>query len=300
MKPNRDEIEHFLSQMYGGFGGVIELAWSPADQDAIICADHYSHDKLDKFVEHAVELNADRANIYFTPAVLRADTVGRAHDDDVAEVRFLWTDLDSAEAMDAPAKRYTVCEPTASVLTRASPDQRMHCYWLLDQPLAGGAEARRLNRRVTAHMFGDMSCTNPARVLRLPGTVRWPTEEKPIGPHHLEPWFYGESLNVYTAEEIEAAFPVVKEARGRRDYGLVSGSGTDWDTFLAQPIKEGERNGKLFRLTGKLLSKNLSPHLVAEIVQAVNAYHCTPELDEDEVDVLVDSCCAVARRKVAG
>ena len=299
MRPDKAAIEHFLFQMYQPFCGVIELAWSLPGRDAISHAEHYPHAELDELVEHAATLNANRANIYYTPAILRTDVAGRAHDDDVTEVRFLWTDLDSTEAMRAPANKYGCCEPTILVVTRASPTQRMHLYWLLVEPVCVGSEVKRLNKRIAAHMLGDMVCTNPSRVLRLPGTVRWPTEDKPIGPHVLEPWFYGEALNVYTAEEIEAVFPAVKDANGRRDYGLVNGSGTDWDSFLAGPLKEGKRNDALFRLTGKLLSKNLSPHLVAEIVQAVNAYHCTPPLDEGEVDTLVDSCCKTILRKVA-
>ncbi len=300
MTPDKDVIEHFLFQMYDDFDGVIELAWSTNSRGAITESLHYPFDKFADMVEQAVIVNDAGDNCYFTPAVLRAGTSSRAHNDDVAEARFLWVDLDSADAMRAPAKRYGPCTPTASTLTRASPDQRMHLYWRLAEPISVGQEVTRLNRRIAAHMFGDMNCTNPARVLRLPGTVRWPTEDKPIGPHVLEPWFYGESLNVYTAEEIEAAFPVAKDVRGRRDYGLASGSGTDWDTFLDEPIEEGERNAKLFQLTGKLLSKNLSPHLVYELILAVNAHHCTTGLSEDEVDTLVDSCCKTELQKRAG
>ena len=101
MTPDKDAIEHFLFQMYAPFGGVIELAWSLPGQDAISHAEHYPHNKPDEFVGHAATLNAGGHNIYFTPAILGADVTGRAHDDDVTEVRCLWTDLDSTEAMRA-------------------------------------------------------------------------------------------------------------------------------------------------------------------------------------------------------
>lgn len=44
----------------------------------------------------------------------------------------------------------------------------IHCYWLLDEPMAPGPW-RELQARLIAHAGGDKQCKNPSRLMRLPG-----------------------------------------------------------------------------------------------------------------------------------
>jgi hypothetical protein len=60
------------------------------------------------------------------------------------------------------------------------------------------------------------------------------------------------------------------------------------------PIAEGARNDSLARLTGYLLRRRPAPHVVLELVRAVNQARCTPPLSDEEVVRTVDS---IARRE---
>ncbi len=301
MQADRDMIEQFLTRLYdAGPEGVIELAWSKPGQDAITNAEHFPRNAPVLFSELAACLNAEEQNVYFTPALLRPGVQGRARDDDVIELPALWADLDTPEAMRAPAQRYGTCEPTCSIMTRPTPDVRLHYYWKLAEPMIGdGAkfEGKRYNQRIAAHMFGDRASVNPSRLLRVPGTVRWPTESKPVGPHLLSPWWFGESLHTYTLAEIEAAFP---PARHGRDYGIGEGrTPTEaWVSIADNGAHKGARNTTAASLCGYLLRRGVSPDVLWPLLSAWNADRCNPPLDEGELHTVFESICEreLARR----
>ncbi len=293
MQPDPDAVVTFLARLYDTDHNLErELSWSDPGQDAIIHAERFSADDPMGFAERAVDINAAGCNTYFTPALLEPGGSGRAKDSDVAALPVLWADLDTADALRAPAKRYGVCEPTCSVMTRPPADVRLHYYWRLAEPIFGAAasEARRLNRRIAAHMYGDLACCNPARVLRIPHTVRHPTEDKPIGPHLLGVCWFGESLHTYTPDKIEAAFPI---SAGARDYG-VNGNSTpkeEWIAIANNGAKEGERNQTAARLFGYLLRRGVYPEVAWPLVSSWNSDHCDPPLDEDELERVFHSIC---------
>ena len=288
MQPDPDAIVTFLTRLHDVDHNLErELAWSDPGQDVICHGERFAADDPVGFAARAAELNRAGCNVYFTPALLELGGRGRAKDNDVAAVGALWADLDTADAMRAPAKRYGVREPTCSVMTRPTPDVRLHYYWRLAEPIIGAAasEARRLNRQIAAHMYGDLACCNPARLLRVPGTVRHQTEDKPIGPYLFRVCWFGESLHTYTPTEIEAAFPVV--AGTGRDYGVMAfGSSTpvaEWVTRIANGAEDGGRNVAASRLIGHLLHYQLHPEIAWALVSVWNEARCCPPLDEDEL-----------------
>jgi putative DNA primase/helicase len=67
-----------------------------------------------------------------------------------------------------------------------------------------------------------------------------------------------------------------------------------WVALVRGPIAEGARNDSLARLTGYLLRRRPAPHVVLELVRAVNQARCTPPLSDEEVVRTVDS---IARRE---
>jgi hypothetical protein len=69
----------------------------------------------------------------------------------------------------------------------------------------------------------------------------------------------------------------------------------EWVALLRGPITKGARNDSLARLAGYLLRRRPAPHVVLQLVRAVNQARCTPPLPEDEVERTVDS---IARREL--
>ena len=54
-------------------------------------------------------------------------------------------------------------------------------------------------------------------------------------------------------------------------------------------IPEGERNNTITHLTGRLLRGYIPAALTLDLVLAYNAVHCSPPLDDDEVEAIVNS-----------
>jgi hypothetical protein len=70
----------------------------------------------------------------------------------------------------------------------------------------------------------------------------------------------------------------------------------EWATLVRGPIAAGTRNDSLARLAGYLLRCRPAPHVVLELVRAVNQARCTPPLSDEEIVRTVDS---IARRELA-
>ena len=300
MQANPEITIAFLTRMYSGWSNLErELAWSDSGQDAICNAEKFAANDVDGFAQRAAQLSDAGANVYFTPALFDAGHAGRGKDAHVAMISVLWADLDSAEALKAPAKRYGACSPTCSVMTRPTPDVRLHYYWRLSDPIHGKpeSEGRRLMERIAAKLCADQTVTNPARLLRVPGTVRHPTPEKPIGPYLFDVCYFGDSIATYTRAEIEAAFPPVN-GRGL-DYGV--GNGTtpeEWAELYGSACLEGTRNVTATKLFGYLLRK-LGQDGAWVAFQHWNECVVRPPLGDKELWSICDSICgaeAASRR----
>ncbi len=304
MQPDPDAITTFLSRLYDTDHNLErELAWSDPGEDAICHGERFAVDDPAGFADRAAKLNLDGCNTYFTPALLEPGGRGRARDEDVAAIPVLWTDLDTPAAVRAPAKQFGVCEPTCSVMTRPPPGTRLHYYFKLAEPMFGvGArtEGKRLNQRIAAHMFGDPTCCNPARLLRVPGTVRWQTADKPVGPYIFGVCWFGEGLNTYTPGAIEAAFPIT--AGAHRDYGVNGSSFTpteEWVALIADGASKGERNTTATRFIGYLLRADIHEDIAWALTELWNNA-CQPPMDEDRLLRTFDSIhAAELRRRIA-
>jgi len=83
-----------------------------------------------------------------------------------------------------------------------------HCYWLLDQPLPPD-EWRALTAQLIAYCKSDSNCSNPSRVMRLPGFAY--IDKKTGKPTGTIAEILHESNNRYSAAEIEARLPAVEQ-----------------------------------------------------------------------------------------
>lgn len=124
-------------------------------------------------------------NFYVQVASVRAGE-RRGGLDSLDCARALWVDIDGSAAIghiETLRQRIAAArihQPTAIV--RTSP-KGWHCYWALDDPFAladpvAQARFRRVLYGLAQRLGGDLRATDPARVLRPPGTVNRPSAEK--------------------------------------------------------------------------------------------------------------------------
>jgi hypothetical protein len=137
---------------------------------------------IDEAASYAAEINsAPGCNVYFTPALLSDSTPAslyRSSAKDVTATFYVWADLDDAGAAERAAKiAGTTALPSAVVTTGRHPHTRQQLYFLLDEPLTDHDTIRALNSAACITFGGDPSVVNPARIMRLGGTVAWPTKD---------------------------------------------------------------------------------------------------------------------------
>ncbi len=91
----------------------------------------------------------------------------------------LFVDCDSPEAI-AALEQF---EPRPTVIVHSG--RGRHAYWQLSAPL-GAEDIRRGNRRLAHHLGADMVATDPARILRPPGTLNHKSSPVPVVCEHLD------------------------------------------------------------------------------------------------------------------
>lgn len=175
------QAQQFFEQLYGGQEGVLELrALEPGDskpreRDFIALRDgRIDAGRVESFIQTCA---AKKWNAYFGVA-LRAQ----------ASIKDRKGDLDHCQSLtalfvDADYKREGEAETRGKIAALPVPPSLMvstggglHVYWLLSRPLLlktadGLAQARQLLQSVAKHAdVVDQSVSEPARVLRIPGT----------------------------------------------------------------------------------------------------------------------------------
>jgi putative DNA primase/helicase len=163
----------------------IEIAWAdPKTGNAVNRAHIFSAFDLEKAAAFAYNKNAGGNNVYIAPA-LRAGThkSGRASGEDIITARYAWCEYDGkgdAERVYALCKANTLW-PAIVVTTGTIPDQRNHLYFEIDGvPTPAGLTAMGAGLK---KLFGTDAVHNADRVLRLAGTINWPSPTK-MGPEY--------------------------------------------------------------------------------------------------------------------
>jgi len=129
-------------------------------------------------VDYAVSMNREGQNVYVgvNPRKKSTSRKGSASDTDVEIAFFQFADLDKKEAVDN-ARGDLPVKPSLVVITGTVPNNRPHLYWELEEPVLNMAAWTERQRGIAAALKGD-AVINPSRIMRLAGTVNWPTQDK--------------------------------------------------------------------------------------------------------------------------
>ena len=79
--------------------------------------------------------------------------------------------------------------------------------WRLEEPVRDAATCRQQNANLAKALGGDPSVVNAGRVLRLGGSIAWPTKEGRVTERTQFLDFQDGRPNTYFAEQIARAFP---------------------------------------------------------------------------------------------
>jgi hypothetical protein len=132
---------------------------------------------------NADELAADSAagdSLYVV--IGNADTcTGKAiRDADITSLPALFAEWDTGTAAEQQQALDASGLPEPSMLVHTG-GKSLHAYWLLDEPISP-EQWKLATRRLIAHTGADPQCSNPSRVMRLPGSTYYDKKTgKPTG-----------------------------------------------------------------------------------------------------------------------
>lgn len=160
----------------------------------------------------------------------------------------------------------------------------LHLYWLLKEPIdlqaPGEAErAKGLLRRLALALAGDLVAAEPARILRVPGTVN--QKYDPARAVLIEAF---DAERCYNTGDFDDLLPPEPETNG------------DGPFALPQKIEAGGRNDTLYRLARSCRAKEMSAPAILAALREENRTRCVPPLSEKEVEQIAHHAATQADR----
>lgn len=180
-RPSREAMHRHVELLFGDArSGLIELSWLRQDSRGKRGARLFELDEFDELVEQALAWNDQGRNVYIGATLKRKDAPRQkaTSDDDAMEAWSVWADFDEPGAATFAAERIRDHGrvPTALVTTGTVPHDRCHMWWRLEEPIADMAQVSELVSKLAAALGGDAKVSNPGRIMRLAGSIAWPTK----------------------------------------------------------------------------------------------------------------------------
>lgn len=269
---------------------------------------------LDDAVEWAVNLNRLNRNIYVTRNPIRASYTGAATDADIVAAFFLWADCDDITSAEN-VKRFDGPKWSASVTTGKVPTTRAHAYWSLQEPCYDLAAWRAMQAAIAQHFASDASVINPARIMRLAGTITHPSTQKRARGYIPElatmRTTYKDAREPVTLEQMARVFgdaaprmtlsqmatPKGPAPSGGASFNIDTGGSLgpslNREQLAIQALSGTEWHNAVIRLVASYVGKGLSDAEIHALTQPLTLPGYTGEQTAREVQTAIDG----ARRK---
>ena len=185
IKPSPDEIQRHLEEISRDWDELNEQVLLELRALGTNSASHRSFEPNDlaNATKWAVSQNLGGNNVYVLVNPKRADARDRAaNNDDIVCAFFQFLDFDK-EAGAAVANELS---RSFAVVTGTAPHWRGHLYMRLDKPQYNLEAWRYLQRALAERHGADRAVNNPARLMRLAGTINIPSTKKLAKGHQTE------------------------------------------------------------------------------------------------------------------
>jgi hypothetical protein len=293
----------FLSTLFAGLGGAIELRPVPAVPSlrdfCSIYSDGYDTYKVDCYVERCT---AQKVNAFFGVATRRIGArSGRA--EDCVELPALFIDCDIKHSNEGQVLEAIAGFPLAPSMVVNS-GMGYHAYWLLDEPLSLSdaqevARATDIMRRLAAAFpaVADESVSEPARVLRLPGTRNFKYPHAPeVTLDICEP------ERRYTLADVCEHIPAVAPLRPWKSGGGASlrpGDAAQGTFCLPESIAPGDRHTTMFALLRSQQVRGLSFEAAYASCAIENTNRSEVPIEDAELERFLRRAWGTANREIA-
>lgn len=183
IKADKQTVTAFLSEIVNGWEelperAVLELRCLFPEKTPQIARFNPTPAGMSDLADHAIELNRFGLNAYVVVNPVRADAQSRsAKDEDIIASHYFWADGDDEEAANS-IRNFAGPKYTMAVMTGKVPSPRPHIYWRTDEWVMNLPAWTGIQKAIAARLSTDPTVVNPSRIMRLPGTINWPTDKK--------------------------------------------------------------------------------------------------------------------------
>lgn len=161
-------------------GGLFEIRCLGEDQAPK--SQTFTLNETDEAADFAMRMNAKQLNVYMTINPIRVDAkikAGKgAKDKDILRAHYSFADADNEQGIMGLDKLRGKIEPDLIITTGSIPNERRHNYYRFNEPCTDLRlwEARQKNIAIQFHT--DPCVVNPSRIMRVAGTVSFPSRTK--------------------------------------------------------------------------------------------------------------------------
>ena len=306
LKAQQDTIAEFIEQITDGWSEldgkpVVEIRALSEHGSANIA--RFGLDMLDLAADHARAMNDAKRNVYMcvNPVDGNADIRAGfgAHDKDILAAFYCFADADTDGAM-KNILNFAGPQFTMSVKTGTVPFVRGHCYWRLEEPVANLQAWRETQQSIAQSLKTDEVVINPSRIMRVAGTVSWPSQKK------QEKGYTPELVTMRTEfstdrdpvpfERMMRAFPPVKgvsTSTSDSPFNIDLGKQAMDRALAQQSIMQGEDwHHNVVRLVGSYVSKGLADAEIHAITDNFTQPPYTVDDTRREVQQAIDGARA--------
>jgi hypothetical protein len=316
-EPSRKTILHHLTTLTRRWGELDEAVMMEirtfGEGKTPHCARFSpSPEGLDMAAEHGEQMNAVKGiNCYPMPNPIKAsakiDATNGAKDEDIAAAFFCWVDCDDLDAA-RNVKKWAGPPYSFAVTTGTKPHVRVHIYWELEKPVTDMKAWNRLQIAMAQHFQSDRTVVNPSRVMRLAGTINYPSKKKQERGHVEEmvtirteyaeprkPVSFEALQRVFRSEEVSMEKPAQASAVSTIHDGFTFDTGPqslDREAAAIAAMSGEEWHNHIIRLVASYVSKGLTDAEIHALTDKMTLAGYTVEETRREVQTAINGARA--------
>lgn len=142
----------------------------------------FSLGEVGEATDLAARMNATKLNVYMTTNPIHPDAVAKsgksAKDNDILRAYFNFADADDVQGFNGLTELFKLIAPDIIVTTGTIPHERCHAYWRLTEPCLDLTLWKERQMQIAMKFKTDKAVVNPSRIMRVAGTVSYPSQNK--------------------------------------------------------------------------------------------------------------------------
>ena len=138
----------------------------------------FAPSQIDVATTFIIKMNDLKMNAYMTINPIGTKPHGNAKDGDVACAHLSFADADDLTGLAGIKTMTGEHAPDFIVTTGSVPHERQHAYWRLETPCHDLELWRQSQQNIARNLGTDPSVINPSRIMRIAGTVSYPSQSK--------------------------------------------------------------------------------------------------------------------------